>query len=251
MAIGQLRYENPSDEVLGLNGASVLLFGGARFDSRLRGGYPGDGWSFAAGERYLFDMNGLKTSGVRIGLRRDRSALFLSGVALSSPIGRETSFSIEPFYWGRARIGAGMGVSVHSLSLDGFPGAHVVTVSARMVAYVRDDLALGYSADNYRLSGEPLPGADTACFAAFLPDGPLSSVAGVHISSTGAVSTGVAVRLQLGPTVGTSVGYEGGSGAFKAAVALRYSAVGIDVGAAAHPVLGVSKSVFISVGGGL
>jgi hypothetical protein len=206
----------------------------------------GNTWFFEAGERRLFDMPGLGMSHLRVGVTRGRASLLVSTVVLTSPVGRETLINVEPVYWDRRGIGFSAGANLHGLTLNGYPGSHFLGVSARMFARPFDDLVIGYAAENFRVSGEDLPGMETALYVALTPGAPLAGVAHVRLDRGGNMASGVGVLLRVRRALDAALGYEGETGAFSAAVSFRWTRLGLDIGTELHPVLGLSKTLFVS-----
>ena len=236
LAIG-LEYRNPEEQVLGIDATALQVFA-TRSDNR-RG--------FAeVGERHLFDMAGLVARYARAGMRGGRFGTAVSVVSLSSGIGGEDLLQADLFYRGTSTILIGASAGLHSARIDGFRPSFLATVSVQ-VAVAIERLVVGYQARNFRVAGEQLDGVDGTVYVAvtgsrFVP------VSRIRITRNGFWSISASLRVDVGSNAGVSVGYLGGTGSLSSAARVRVRRVGVAVEVSAHPVLGLSKSFFVTWG---
>ena len=108
-------------------------------------------------------------------------------------------------------------------------------------------LIVGYSAGNFRVAGEQLDGVDGTVYVAvtgsrFVP------VSRVRITRNGFWSISASLRVDVGPNASVSVGYLGDTGSLSTAARVHVRRVGVAVEVSSHPVLGLSKSFFVTWG---
>ncbi|MCZ6767537.1 MAG: hypothetical protein O7D32_11475 [bacterium] len=236
LAIG-LEYRNPEEQVLGID-ATVLRVFATR---------PGNRTGFAeVGERHLFNMAGLVARYARAGMRGGRLGTAVSVVALSSDIGGEDLLQAEVFYRETSTVLVGASAGLHSARIDGFRPSFLATVSVQ-VAVAIERLVVGYSARNFRVAGEQLDGVDGTMYVA-LTGSRFVPVSRVRITRNGFWSISASLRVDVGPNAGVSVGYLGGTGSLSSAAHVHVRRVGVAVEVSTHPVLGLSKSLFVTWG---
>ncbi|UCG52413.1 MAG: hypothetical protein JSW58_02350 [Candidatus Latescibacterota bacterium] len=242
-AIGTLAYKNPEDAVLGINGSSRVLL----FDAPEKRP-PGARWIVEAGERRLFDIKGLDYYGVRLGLREQRWGVIVSVARVSAPIGGESLLSVESLFLGNRYISFSVGVNLNWLSLDGMSSEYFVSASARMFARVRSGFVIGYTAEAIRIAGEALAGGDANLYLVVLADSPVCVLSRLGVARDGVVDVGLSTRLRISRHLWAAVGYDDATGILKSSITIPLMSIGVSVGASIHPVLGVSKSLFVSWG---
>lgn len=240
-AIGGLAYQNPVEHAVGLRAWPAPIGVGVA---------AGAGWDIEVGQRYLFGMSDLAASGARADLTGASWGFVGSIVGLSSPIGGEWALGADVVRHREDAICVSIGVALHTSRLEEGRASHAVTTSLHVSALPSRQFAVGYAAQNVQLAGEPLPGVDTSAYVSFLPKAPLGLVAVVRIARDGGLGVNVATELRVGRRVHAALGYEERSAMLKGAFSFRVAAFEMSVGSSFHPVLGVSKSVFVSWRGG-
>ncbi len=244
-AIGDVDYRNPSERVLGLSPvASAFVFGTSR-DAHER-----SVWMVESGERYLFGIAGLKTTYLRVTWDRQSSGLTFSSAFLSSPVGGEKYFTVQPFYrrGGRFVLSGTAGVSI--ASLDGSRSARLFTAGVGLVAAPSSAVAVGYREEGIRAAGEERPGVDMSLYVAGWRDLPASAVVGLRMDRGGEPGLVVASRLRLGRSLEVALGFDERTGTLGSSLSVGSRSVTVLAGAAHHPVLGVSKALFLRWGRG-
>lgn len=245
VAIGRLMYRNSEDAALGISGSSYALIYGLTGD---RSVVPC--WCVEAGEHRLFSVDGLKTDAVSLMIRPGRWGAVVSATHLSTPVGSEGVLGVESVYVGNRSFSFAAGLRVDRLTLPGFGEAYLAVVSVRMFAHLGSGLIVGYTADTIRVAGEDHPGAGLACHVIVSPVSPVCLLSRLEISRSGTPSTGIAASVRTGRRLRVAAGYDGASGGLAGAVTCTVGRIGLRAGADLHPVLGVSKSVFVFWGGG-
>jgi hypothetical protein len=239
-ALGQIRYQNPTEFALGLQGAASPFV----LDAATGGG-GAPRLLVEAGERLLFGISGLRTSHLRIGVRHGELGWVFSSTFLSSPIGREYHVSLEPFFR-RGALAFVVDVNLYSLSIESFASAYLATIGAQARVKLNGSVDLGYAVENVRLHGEEFPGADTAVYLIASARPIVTGVLQIRMTRQGAVGMSIGSRVLVGRLLAIAVGYEGTAALLKAGMQARFQFVALNIGASLHPVLGVSKSVFVT-----
>ena len=231
--IGRIRWQSPLERTTGLYGATA----------RALVEKPGRGISVETGQRFLFDIPGLATSSIRVGIARRSANVSLSSVVLSSPVGNEFSVSLTPVV---AYESFALGGSLRYDGLNLGPlGASLLTVGVQGLAALNKTVQIGLAIDGVRILGTNYPGADIAVY--FIRRGRVNAVARCELSRRGYVDASIASWARLGALT-VSAGYEGSTAALRGALSVRVRAVGVSAGASAHPILGVTKSIFVRWG---
>jgi hypothetical protein len=235
-----MRYQNPLEYTLGLGGALAKFI----IDSEPARDTP-PRMVVEVGERFLHGIPGLEVTHFRIGVNRGNAGGLFSSTFLSSPVGYEYHIALEPFFHAGA-LGLGADVNLYTLSLGAFANTHLATLGAQVGAQLSESMFLGYTIENVRVHGEFLPGADTSLFLIASPRATLGGAARLRLTRDGTVDASIGSWVWLGRALAVAMGYEDASGTMKAAAALSVGAFAISLGASLHPVLGVSKSVFLA-----
>ncbi|MFQ5511024.1 MAG: hypothetical protein ACE5EO_04180 [Candidatus Krumholzibacteriia bacterium] len=244
-AIGDVRYRSPRERVLGMGpAAAAFVYGGA-------GAAPDEpAWTAEAGERYLFGIAGLKTAFLRWGLDRGAAGLTLSAAFLSSPVGGEKSLAVEPFYRRGDRFVLSGGATMSMTAFDGFRTAYLLTVGVRLVAALSRSVAVGYRIEEFRAAGEQRPGVETELYAVAWRDSPLSAIVRIHLDRSGEPGLVLSSRIGMWRSVEIAIGYDERTASLLSAVDVGRRPLGLRLGAVHHPVLGVSKAIFVRWGRG-
>jgi hypothetical protein len=233
-AIGHIRYENPVEHAVGLSGIAGLS---ANPQWRDRA------YAVEAGQRFLYGIPGLASTDVRLHVMRGASGALLSSTFLSSPVGHEYRVTLEPFLGGGNTL-FGVALSYESLKLRDFTAVGLGTVGFRSAVRLSKSVRLGYTVDNVRLFGVSHPGADTALYVVVQRG--VSAVAQARLSRDGGVEMSFASWTRIAASLLIAAGYDDGSGLLKGGLALSIRSADVSVGASVHPLLGVSKSVFLT-----
>jgi hypothetical protein len=241
---GALRYQNPEEQAMGLRGApGVLAFVLQSPSSQQHRSF------IEIGQRQLFAIDGLNIDCIRAGYVRRPVGVAATAAVLSSTAGGEKVFGIETWYQRPDRIAVSGELTLHAVSINGYEGSRLFSATLRMAVRLRDRITLVSSIDDVRLAGERQRGAGTSIHLVAAPAGPWMTAASLRIDRSGRVSLHAATRMQLGRSLHAAFGYEDTSGMFKGALSLHLAPIGISAGASVHPVLGVSRSMFLSWGG--
>ncbi|UCH83382.1 MAG: hypothetical protein JSW50_13125 [Candidatus Latescibacterota bacterium] len=242
---GAMTYQNPVDIVLGTMGSASVLITEVAGNPRR----PVD-WQIEATQRRLFGIDDLTTDGVAVGLRFGQWGAMVSATHLATPVGNQAGLLIEPFHV-RSRVFAlAGGVSFSRLTVVGTPSVHRSTVSATMAVRIIDELTVGYHIGDVRIAGETHPGADVTVYAVVRGGSLVALYGRTEVTRQGAVNVGIAAHTGFGKHIRGALGYDGATGSFTGAVACALGRVGVRAGAELHPVLGMSKSVSVVLGGG-
>lgn len=237
-AFATIDYQDPIERALGLKGMTAILL--------LRPAAGGDnGWRIEAGQRFLFGVADLRTTEARAVVRRNAWGATLSTSVLTTSIGSLTGAAIEPFLW-NGRVGVGTQIGASSLAIDGFEREGLIALSASAVARLRTRLYLGYRIEGICLIGDAEPGADTVLYAVFR--GAVGGVGELRIRRVGDIEWHVASSVQLTRAVEAAIGYDATAEMIHTALSVSWSGVSLSAGASVHPVLGVTKSIFVGWG---
>lgn len=240
-ALGDLRYENPIEQATHLGGPAAVLvgerFGGASSPRR---------WMVEGGEILLFDVDGLRSSCLRVGFERSGAGALLSAARLSSPVGSESFVRLEPFYVRGGRFGASIVVDAHRASFDGFSSSVLAAVGAGAFAPLGARAAVGYTVENLRVSGIETTGAESKLFLVAFPGSRFVAVGLVRADRTGRMSAAIAARVRMAGEVAGALGYDEDSAVLRGAMSFGLGKLGFAFALAHHPVLGLSESVFLS-----
>lgn len=237
--VGRLHYENARSAVMGTGeGLTALLIDGTSRERSPR-------WWVEAGERDLFGSTGLRVAQLLTGVRRRQAMLLLSTAVLDAPPGREYAAAAEVLYGAAGSVVLSAEVGLWALRMDGTVPAHLACVGAAVSAPVFTNIAAAYRVDNIRVAGEPLRGADTSVMVVATPSPAVSVVAGLRLTRDGESGAWVGSHLRWGGRIESAVGYDDGTGMLKSSLAIHAVGCELGIGASSHPVLGLSKSIFL------
>ena len=237
-AIGGPGYRNPESAALGLDTPSrILLFGDTA--------QPSERWWVEAGQWRLFDIEDLVSNGAEFGMRRGRFGVVVSSLFISSPVGMESRYLTSIMFWGSRRIRIAPGIGADVVAMDGFEKAAFLFATVSAVVELSDMVRLVSTIDHARIAGEPCPGADASATVVLFPGSRVCGLAGVAVSRYGAIATGFGSRVRFSRLASAAVGYDESTGMLKGSVTACVRSAGVQAGATVHPVLGVSKAVFV------
>jgi hypothetical protein len=202
-------------------------------------------WFVEAGEERLFSLPDLRATQLRVGRTGLQHSTWLSAAVLASPVGSEVHSSVESVHRIASSLMVSVGFSAWSLSMPGYTPASLFTASAGAGLVVTERLHVVYSMDHVRVAGEPLHGADSSVFVILLPPGNVTVVTGLHITRDGEADAWTGAKLGVTSRASGAVGYDHSTSTVKAALSVRVASIQLSAGAASHPVLGLSKSVFV------
>lgn len=229
-AIGELRYADPVAAALGLRSGAVLIDAQPRV------------W-VEAGERSLFGIAGLSASHVRAGLCGDRSACIASVVHARSPVGSETALDVTLALGPPGAVRVWCTVSGAQLAVVGGRPSQLATVDAGAVSPSVRGLSVAYAIEGIRAAGYPLAGSDSALMVT-LARGVVTGVGGLRIGRGGDIGVWAGARISAG-RLDLAAGYDDATAVLRGALAVRVASIDVVAGTAAHPVLGVSQSLFV------
>lgn len=231
----------PEERALGLERpASALLF---ESDTRAGGGRR---LRLDAGDWTLFEAEGLCAAACAVEWRLAKWGGIVSFGLLSSPVGKESSAGAALFTAGDARVRFAAGARLETVALDGCRTEYLLTLSADAVSRVSERVVIGTRVGGIRVAGFPRRGADVSLRVAAFPSGPICGVALITVSRRGEVACGVSSRVRLARSVGAVLGYDEATAAVNGSLSVGVRALVLEAGASVHPVLGVSKALFVS-----
>ena len=237
-AIGGPGYRNPESAALGLDTPSrILLFGDT--------GRTPQRWWVEAGQWRLFDIEDLASNGAEFGVRYGRFGVVVSSLFISSPVGMESRYLGSIMWWGPRRIRIAPGIGAEVVTMDGFEKAVLLFATVSAVVELSDMVRLVSTIDHARIAGEPYPGADASASVVLFPRSRVCGLARVAVSRHGAISTGFGTRVRFSRLASAAVGYDESTGVLKGSVTACVRSAGVQAGATVHPVLGISKAVFV------
>ena len=149
---------------------------------------------------------------------------------------------------GSRRFSVGVGVGVDVVSLGGFQRAHFVFADISAVIELAGPVRLVSAIERVRLDGEALPGADVAAAVVLFPGAPVCAVAELSVTRYGSLGASVGSRIRFSKRISAVFGYDQNTGTLAAAIDVGVRSIAVDAGAFFHPVLGVSRSVFVRWG---
>lgn len=231
-------YRNAESTALGLDTPSRILL----FDDT---GRAHQRWWVEAGQWRLFDIEDLVSNGAEFGVRRGRFGVVVSSLFISSPIGMESRYLTSIMCWGSRRIRIASGIGADVVAMDGFEKAVFLFATVSAVVELSDMVRLVSSIDRARIAGEPCSGAGASAAMVLCPLSRVCGLASVALSRYGAISTGFSTRIRISRLASAAVGYDGSTGVLKGSVTACVRSAGVQAGATVHPVLGVSKAVFV------
>jgi hypothetical protein len=198
-----------------------------------------------AGTIRLFDMADFGVDGIRMSLARSRFAVSLYGTTSSSPVGSEHAAGISMHIKTASRITLGVRLDGALISLDACERPALLSASSFVLTRLSRGLSVGCMAEDLYLSGETLHGVDLSlcAVATFARIATASSM--IRIDRWGDTSMGYAASLRMGMFLRGLIGYEGASEQVTTAVALSSSSWTCEVCVLIHPVLGMSKGIFL------
>ncbi|MEJ2720556.1 MAG: hypothetical protein P8181_05375 [bacterium] len=245
VAIGRQMYRNSEDAALGIYGSTYSLICGLIDDGR-----EDPRWRIEVGEHRLFSLDDLKTDAVSVMIRPGNWGAVISATHLSTPVGSEGVLGVEGVYVENGSFSIAAGARIDRLTLPGFEDTYLAAASVRMFARVSAGLIVGYTADTIRVAGEDHPGTGLGCHVIVCPGSPVCLLSRLELSRGGTPSVGIAASVRPGRWLRVAAGYDGASGGLAGAITCTLGPIGLRAGAEVHPVLGVSKSVFVFWGGG-
>ena len=203
-------------------------------------------WRCDAGEWTLFDVEGLAVGACAAEVRSGGWGGVLSLGILSSPVGNESVLEGSVIAAGRRRVGLAGGARLETIALDGCRKAAQLSLSIDAVCRFSPVVAMITRVEGIRVGGAPRPGADArVCVVAF-PAGSLCGIVGISVSRSGDVVCDASSRVRVGRRVRAAVGYDDASAAINGSFSVKVRALVFEFGASVHPVLGVSKALFVS-----
>ena len=200
---------------------------------------------FELGEIRLFGIEGLRADGFRFGLNRDRIGFFVSGSNVASPLGSERTGGLGGYVRTPGKVQAGWRVGGVLVEVPPYSRTGLVTLSGSVVSELSSSLVTGFEVDDVRLAGEPFPGADITVWTSIQPFRAAALILTVRLSRWGGTELGFAGSFYLGRACCGSVGYDNATKQIKTALSLSGRTVGCGLGAMFHPLLGVSKEIFL------
>lgn len=231
--VGQIRFQSPLERTTSLYGATARALAEKPYRKAF----------VESGQRFLFQIPNLASSNLRVGVARGAFSVQLSSVILSSPVGGEYCVTLSPVLSYQALT---LGGSLQYDVLDlGSLGASLLTVGVQGLAGVTGTVQIGFAIDGVRVDGTDYPGANIATY--FIRRGRVNAVASCQLSRRGRVDVSMASWARLGALT-VSAGYEGSTAVLRGALAVRVRPLVISAGGAAHPTLGITKSIFVRWG---
>jgi len=245
-AISSSAARDPEARSLSLSQSAVsLVFGTCSSGEPIRA-------RVEAGERMLFEIDGLAVSAISIEMARGVWGGRITAGLLTSPVGRETVLGVALLGGGTAKIRFAVEAAHESVSLQGCRSENALSLSFDAVVRAWPDAALCSRIENVRLLGIELPGANASFHVIAFPQRAFCALAGVSIARDGALACEFSARVSLARRIRAAVGYNEAASAIDGSLAVGIHSVEIQAGASLHPALGVSKSFFASwtFGGG-
>jgi hypothetical protein len=240
-ALGSLTTRGPEERALGMDReAYSLVF------TPDAGHEAGLWWRFDAGEWTLFEVDGLAVGSCAAEARCPAWGVILSADLLSSPVGREAVLGGALLFAGATRAGLAGGLRLETLALDGCEREFLLSFSVDAVVRVVPRMVMCSRVNAVRLAGTSRAGADVSLRVVAFPEGTLCAIAGIAVTRNGDVVCDVSSRVRLARRVRAVLGYDDGTAAINGALSIGVRAFALEAGASVHPVLGVSKSLFLS-----
>ncbi len=240
-ALPVVATRGPEAKALSMERSSFSL----AFDTN-DGGNEAIRWKLDAGEWTLFEIEGLSVGACAAEVRRGGWGGIFSAGVLSSPMGTESVLGGTVLAAGRGRVGLGAGVSLETVALDGCRKTVRLALSVDAVVRLSPLLTMCSRVGGITLAGSPLPGADARLSVAAFPARSLCGIVGISVSRSGVVVCDVSSRIRLGRSVRAALGYDDGAAQIDGSLTLKVRGLGFEAGASVHPVLGVSKALFVS-----
>lgn len=240
-AVGNAVTRSPEDRALSMDrSVSSLVFTPETGDTEhLR-------WRFEAGEWRLFEVDGLAAMSCAAELRWGSWGGAVAASVLSSPVGKEIALGGTLLAADVGRVSLAGGWRFETVALDGCERESLLTFSVDAVVRISAGLVMGSSVGGVHLAGIARPGADAALRIVVFPAGALTGVAGIVVSRSGDVACDVSSRFRVARRIHAVLGYDDGSAAIHGSLSIAVRSLALDAGASVHPVLGVSKSLFVS-----
>lgn len=232
------RFENGTEQVVGTIGRIAA-------NQFTAGTEAGREIIIEAGGIRLFGLPEFGVDGIRISLAKPSFAISLSGAAVSSPVGSEHAAGISMHFDTASRITLGVRLDGALVSLDACERSAMLTTSSFVMTRLVQGMSVACAAEDLYLSGETLHGVDLSLSVVGRFHSNATAKVTFHIDRWGVLSMGYAASLRMGTRFNGLVGYEGASGQLKTAVALSSTSWTCEICVLIHPVLGLSKGIFL------
>jgi hypothetical protein len=210
----------------------------------------GTQWLLEAGQWNLYGIKGVHGGAFAVEVDRGGCRGVFRAGRVSSPVGSESAMAVGVLAGAGGRFWAGATLRLEIAEIEGCVRTHLLTVSPCVVVRMAPGVSVISVVEGVRVTGEEFPGADASLSVVAGANRSLSAAASVTAARDGAFTIGVASRLRLGRGVALALGYSDDTGAFESSLVLRVRSLAVDAGATAHPVLGISKALFLSWGWG-
>ncbi len=198
-----------------------------------------------AGGIRLYGLPEFGADGIRISLAEPSFAISLSGAAISSPVGSEQAAGISMHLDAASGITLGVRLDGALVSLKACERSAMLTTSSFVMTRLVQGMSVACVAEDLYLSGETVHGVDLSLCAVGRFHSNATAVVTLHIDRWGALGMGYAASLRMGTRFNGLIGYEGASGQLKTAAALSNTSWTCEICVLIHPVLGLSKGIFL------
>jgi hypothetical protein len=242
-ALGALEYPSIEESVAGVRG---ILCGAFPLYADTQGAARSARVAVEASENLLFGISGLRTSGVRLGVRVGSAVFVGEATQLTADVGREARYAFAPALFVRDLWAVSVGVVYEGAFVDGFPPARMVSVCGRSLIRLSQSVRVGGEIDRYRVHGEPGGGADVSIVVLVRPVPGALFRGVVELGRWGGAQPSLSTTVEALPALRLSFGYEGATDALKGAVAVGIGGLTCAAGVIYHPVLGARKGVTVS-----
>ena len=208
--------------------------------------HRGNRWRFGAGEWALFGIDGLAVGAFTAEVWRGNWGGIVAAGLLSSPVGTESVLSGTLLAASDGPVRLAGEVRLETVAVHGCRRASLLSLSIDAVVRLSSRVLMGSRIGGVGVAGTPQPGADASLRVVAFPGGPLCTVTGITMSRSGVVACELSSRVRLARRARVALGYEGGAAAITGSLSIGVRALVLEVGASVHPVLGVSKALFVS-----
>ncbi len=207
-------------------------------------------WFLEAGQWDLYGIEGVHGTAFAVEVDGGHRRGVLRAGRVSSPVGSESEIAVGVLVRAGGKFWAGATLRLEIAQIEGCVQTHILTASPCVLVRLAPDVSLISVVEDVCVTGEDLPGADASLRVVAGADRNLCAAASLTAARDGAFTVGVSSRLRLGRGGALALGYSDDTGAFEGSLMLRVRSLAVDAGATAHPVLGVSKALFLSWGWG-
>ncbi len=200
-------------------------------------------WCVEAGDAELFDIAGLRETGVRAAGRVGVVPMAVSVCQLASPVGSETRADLELGLAPSPRWSSAVRVGIETVSLAGAEREDALVTGA----YARADAGRLVVVADVDVVSRALARDIAVTFGIVARAGGVASVvASARFDGFGVAGAGIALISRVGGALALLAGYDDGTESIRGAAVVSLANWYVSTGVSYHGVLGISQAVTIA-----